>query len=94
MFNGNFMTKLRSSNGGAGTAANGFQGGQKNYDAANQAEREGSSAFGTAASSVGNNRIGTTSGVGHQNAAAASNYAHLFNLVNQRKTPSGTSNQQ
>ena len=31
----------------------------------NQVERDGgSSAFGTAASSVGNNRIGTTSGVG------------------------------
>ena len=49
-----------------------------------------SSSFGGGqqASSVGNHRIGTTNGT------AANNQAHLFNLVNQRKTPNSNSNQQ
>ena len=85
MFNGNFMTKLRQSNAGHAAPINNFnnQTQQEAFQMSmmnQQAERDGgSSAFGTAASSVGNNRIGTTSGVGsHQNA----NQAHLFNLVN------------
>lgn len=71
MFNGNFMTKLRQSNAGhAGAPHNNFGSSQGNqYDMAMMAQHErdtgGSSAFGTAASSVGHNRIGTTSGVGH-----------------------------
>ena len=66
MFNGNFMTKLRQSNAGHNAPINNFNNHQQ-YDMnmMNQVERDGgSSAFGTAASSVGNNRIGTTSGVG------------------------------
>jgi hypothetical protein len=94
MFNGNFMTKLRQSNAGH---YNSNMGSQQQYDGIlpGSAERD-SSAFGTAAggasgsTGVGNSRIGTTSGVG--GASSAANQAHLFNLVNQRKTPSGNSN--
>ena len=69
MFNGNFMTKLRQSNAGHNAPHNNFGSAQGNqYDMSMmQHERDtgGWSAFGTAASSVGHNRIGTTSGVGH-----------------------------
>ena len=70
MFNGNFMTKLRQSNAGHGQPMQNFgsaQGNQYDMSMMTQHERDtgGSSAFGTAASSVGHNRIGTTSGVGH-----------------------------
>lgn len=96
MFNGNFMTKLRQSNAGHGAGApiNNFSAQGNQYDMSMmQHERDtgGSSAFGTAASSVGHNRIVTTSGVGNQSNAA--NQAHLFNLVNQRKTPNANANQ-
>ena len=70
MFNGNFMTKLRQSNAGHNAPINNFSNHNQNqFDMnmmnQNQIERDGgNSAFGTAASSVGNNRIGTTSGVG------------------------------
>ena len=68
MFNGNFMTKLRQSNAGHNVPINNFNANHQNafdMNMMNQVERDGgSSAFGTAASSVGNNRIGTTSGVG------------------------------
>ena len=68
MFNGNFMTKLRQSNAGNNVPINNFNANHQNafdMNMMNQVERDGgSSAFGTAASSVGNNRIGTTSGVG------------------------------
>jgi len=84
MFNGNFMTKLRQSNAGHQQTMNGFNGqvpahGQQyenmNHHMMNQ-DRDGGSSFGTTASGVGNHRIGTTNG------SAASNQAHLFNLVN------------
>jgi len=47
-----------------------------NHHMMNSQDRDGGSSFGTAASGVGNHRIGTTNG------SAASNQAHLFNLVN------------
>jgi len=47
-----------------------------NHHMINSQDRDGGSSFGTAASGVGNHRIGTTNG------SAASNQAHLFNLVN------------
>lgn len=75
MFNGNFMTKLRSSNAGQ----NGYQNQYENQAMAS--DRDAGSSFATNASGIGNQRIGTT------NTSAANNQAHLFNLVNQRKTP-------
>jgi hypothetical protein len=50
-------------------------------------DRDGASSFGTT-SGNGGARIGTT------NAGSANNQAHLFNLVNQRKTPNSNTNQQ
>ena len=44
-------------------------------------DRDAGSSFATNASGIGNQRIGTTK------TSAANNQAHLFNLVNQRKTP-------
>lgn len=74
MFNGNFMTKLRQSNAGHGAGApiNNFstQGNQYDMSMMQHDRDNGGSSFGTAASSVGHNRIGTTSGVGNQSNAA------------------------
>lgn len=92
MFNGNFMTKLRQSNAGHAVFKGVQAQNQYNLVPIISGDRaEGSSAMGssTAASGVGNNRIGTTSGVGNQN-SINTNQAHLFNLVNQRKTPTGS----
>lgn len=83
MFNGNFMTKLRQSNAGQNGYAT--QGSNAQYE--NQvSERDAASSFATNASGIGNQRIGTT------NTSAANNQAHLFNLVNQRKTPNANNN--
>jgi hypothetical protein len=62
--------------------------GQNGYYENLGSERDGGSSFGANASGIGNQRIGTT------NASAASNQAHLFNLVNQRKTPGNTGQNQ
>ena len=53
----------------------------------NDADSGGMSSFGQSQKND-NGRIGTTNGV-----VTGQNNAHLFNLVNQRKTPSGTGNQ-
>lgn len=100
MFNGNFMTKLRQSNAGQSPhqgPLNGFTGqgmaSNQHYDNMminHSGDRDqgaiSSFASGQQANAVGNHRIGTTNGT------AASNQAHLFNLVNQRKTPNTNSN--
>jgi len=100
MFNGNFMTKLRQSNAGHHQTMNGFKGqmpahGQQyenmNHQMMNNTKGgggDGNSSFGTTASGTGggNHRTGTSNG------SAARNQAHLFNLVNQRKTPNNINN--
>mmetsp|Transcript_4103 Transcript_4103/g.6120 ORF Transcript_4103/g.6120 Transcript_4103/m.6120 type:complete len:87 (-) Transcript_4103:297-557(-) len=82
MFNGNFMTKLRQSNAGQSPNQQQMQQYQQYdnamYNHSSDRDQGATSSFGNGqqASSVGNHRIGTTNGT------AASNQAHLFNLVN------------
>ena len=71
MFNGNFMTKLRSSNAGHAAPIQNFNNhgnhgtGYNDMNMMNVERDAGGSSFGATASGVGNNRIGTTSGVGN-----------------------------